>query len=72
MPIYEFACDDCGDAFEALVMSFSKIAGVTCPECSSTNIQKKMSTFAVQGDSSRSAGTTSFSSSATSCATGST
>ena len=71
MPIYEFACDDCGDAFEALVMSFSKIDGVTCPECSGNNIHKKISTFAVQGDSGRSSAS-SFSASAASCSTGST
>ena len=65
MPIYEFDCKDCGDSFESLVMSFSRIDGVTCPECKSENVQKKISTFAVKGDYSSSS---SFSSSAASCA----
>ena len=67
MPIYEFDCKDCGDNFESLVMSFTKIDGVTCPECESKNIQKKISTFAVKGDLGSS---TSLSTSAASCAPG--
>jgi putative FmdB family regulatory protein len=69
MPIYEFDCQDCGDSFESLVMSFSRIDGVTCPECKSEKIQKKISTFAVKGDIGSSA---SFSTSAASCAPGGT
>ena len=69
MPIYEFDCQDCGDSFEALVFSFSKINGVTCPECESENIQKKISTFAVKGDTS---GSPSINTSAASCAPGGT
>ncbi len=70
MPIYEFACQDCGDSFESLVMSFTKIDGVICPECASKNIQKKISTFAVKGDNTGSSA--SFNTSAASCAPGST
>ena len=69
MPIYEFDCQDCGDSFESLVMSFTKIDGVTCPECKSANIQKKISTFAVKGDLGSSS---SFSTSAAACAPGGT
>ena len=69
MPIYEFDCQDCGDSFESLVMSFTKIDGVACPECESKNIQKKISTFAVKGDLGSSA---SFSTSAAACAPGGT
>jgi len=69
MPIYEFDCQDCGDRFEALVISFKKIEGVTCPECKSHNVKKKISTFAVKGAS---GGSASFNSSAASCSTGST
>ena len=69
MPIYEFDCQDCGDSFESLVMSFSKIEGVTCPECKSENVHKKISSFAVKGDSGSSAP---FSTSAGSCAPGGT
>ena len=70
MPIYEFDCHDCGDQFESLVLSFSKIDGVSCPECESNNVHKKISTFAVKGDSGGS--TSSFSTSAASCAPGGT
>jgi putative FmdB family regulatory protein len=69
MPIYEFDCKDCGDSFESLVMSFNRIDGVTCPECESQNIHKKISTFAVQGDLSSS---TPLNTSAASCAPGGT
>ena len=69
MPIYEFVCQDCGDNFESLVMSFTKIDGVTCPECESKNIHKKISTFAVKGNLGSS---TSFNTSAASCAPGGT
>ena len=69
MPIYEFDCHDCGDSFESLVMSFTRIAGVTCPECESENIQKKTSTFAVKGDT---GGSAAFNASAAACAPGST
>ena len=65
MPIYEFDCQDCGDSFESLVMSFSRIDGVSCPECKSKNVQKKISTFAVKGDYGSSS---SFSTGAASCA----
>ena len=69
MPIYEFDCQDCGDSFESLVLSFSRIDGVTCPECKSENVHKKISTFAVKGDSGSSP---SFSTNAASCAPGGT
>ncbi len=70
MPIYEFDCHDCGDNFESLVMSFTKIGGVTCPKCESENIQKKISTFAVKGNSTGSS--TAFNTSAAACAPGGT
>ena len=69
MPIYEFDCQDCGDNFESLVMSFTKLYGVKCPECDSENIQKKISTFAVKGDFGSSSA---FNTSTASCAPGGT
>jgi putative FmdB family regulatory protein len=43
MPIYEYACPQCGHEFEALVRS-----GTTpeCPSCRSTRLDKKLSVFA--------------------------
>ncbi|HBX70225.1 MAG TPA: transcriptional regulator [Chloroflexi bacterium] len=72
MPIYEFDCHDCGDQFEALVFSINKVQKVTCPQCQSGNIKKKVSTFAVKGNSGSGSSASSFSSSAASCSTGST
>ncbi len=70
MPIYEFACSECGHAFEELVFSLSKVDQVACPSCHSRQVRKKMSTFAskTSGDGA------SFSlntGSASSCSTGS-
>lgn len=68
MPIYEFECHDCGKPFEALTAGFST-DHVKCPECSGKNVKKKISSFAVKGNSTNIG---SFSTSASSCSTGST
>ena len=69
MPIYEFQCDNCGQAFEELVFSSSAIDQLTCPECGSQEIHKLISTFASKVSSGSSS---SFSaSSAASCSSGS-
>lgn len=43
MPIYEYACPQCGHEFEALVRSDTVPA---CPQCQSTRLDKKLSVFA--------------------------
>lgn len=43
MPIYEYACHDCGREFEALVRSDTVPA---CPGCQSTRLEKQLSVFA--------------------------
>ena len=43
MPIYEYACKDCGEGFETLVRSGST---PECPRCHSTQLDKQLSTFA--------------------------
>jgi putative FmdB family regulatory protein len=43
MPIYEYACSDCGQKFEALVRS-STIP--ECPSCHSKALEKQLSVFA--------------------------
>ncbi len=68
MPIFEFVCAECGKPFEELVRSASATSEVVCPACHSSNIKKKISTFAskVSGGSSFS-----FNSApASSCSTG--
>lgn len=71
MPLYEFACAECGQEFEELVFTSSAVDQVVCPHCGSARVSKKISTFASRiaggGDSA------SLSSSAgASCSTGST
>ncbi|NWF71283.1 MAG: zinc ribbon domain-containing protein [Chloroflexi bacterium] len=66
MPIYDFACGDCGQDFEKRVRSADDAASVTCPECGGTHVRKKLSTFAVRGASSAPAAHTS----AAACAPG--
>jgi putative FmdB family regulatory protein len=68
MPIYEFDCDDCRKPFESLVMGFST-DHVKCPECEGNNVKKKISSFAVKGNS---VGVSSFDTNTSSCSTGST
>ncbi len=46
MPIYEYACRDCGSEFEALVRASSV---PECPQCHSTELAKKLSVFATAG-----------------------
>lgn len=43
MPIYEYACKKCGREFETLVRSG---AVPDCPDCHSTELDKKLSVFA--------------------------
>ena len=47
MPLYEFGCRTCGAPFEKFVRSFSAIPTVTCPDCGSPEVEKRLSTFAV-------------------------
>jgi len=45
MPIYEFQCNDCKSDFEKLVRRISAIDEVSCPECNSLDVNKKLSIF---------------------------
>ena len=70
MPIFEFACNDCGQSFEELLRNGSDTSMVVCPSCSSQQVKKRISTFVskVFGGSSFSMGA----SASASCSTGST
>jgi putative FmdB family regulatory protein len=46
MPIYEYACKQCGHEFETLVRSGTV---PDCPTCHSTELGKKLSVFATGG-----------------------
>lgn len=43
MPIYEYACHQCGHEFEALVRSGTV---PECPTCHSVDLEKQLSVFA--------------------------
>ncbi len=46
MPIYEFACGDCGTTFEKRVL-FSAVAAPACDSCRSDNVQRQLSKPAI-------------------------
>lgn len=50
MPIYEYACPDCGKEFEAL-QKFSDDPVRVCPSCQKENVRKKISatSFVLKG-----------------------
>jgi putative FmdB family regulatory protein len=50
MPIYDFACLDCGEHFEALVLGKNKAA---CPACQSEKLEQQISMFAVDSEGTR-------------------
>lgn len=43
MPIFEYACEECGHEFELLVRSDTVLE---CPICQSTQLEKQLSVFA--------------------------
>jgi len=45
MPIFEYECRDCHEAFELLVRSDTRVA---CPACDSKRVLKKLSLFSSQ------------------------
>lgn len=50
MPIFEYACQDCGRQFEALVRTDTVPA---CPKCRSNHLEKQLSVFATASASSQ-------------------
>jgi putative FmdB family regulatory protein len=49
MPIYEYACQDCGRSFEELIIRRSDEADVACPSCKSRQVGRQMSRPAAYG-----------------------
>ncbi len=50
MPIYEFACERCGEPFEELVLRPSAYQqDIRCPKCGSQAVRKKVSLFSSRG-----------------------
>jgi len=54
MPLYEFVCDECGQAFELLVGFSQADKAQRCPDCGGEKTHRKMSSFAMGGSSSSS------------------
>jgi len=46
MPLFEFECTECAQPFEELVLNSSRVEEVICPDCGSSHVRKKISTFA--------------------------
>jgi putative FmdB family regulatory protein len=47
MPIFEFACRDCGSSFEEIMTFAAMEAGeARCPKCGSSNVDRGLSSFA--------------------------
>lgn len=48
MPVYEYVCKECNTRFDTLVRS-SEAERASCTSCSSTNVRRLMSSFAMVG-----------------------
>lgn len=46
MPIYEFACQDCGHEFEK-IQTFSDSSTPVCPNCQGVHVQRRLSAPAI-------------------------
>ena len=55
MPLYEYKCTGCGHEFEVLILKASQ--PVACPSCESASVERLLSMFAVNSESSRKANT---------------
>jgi len=44
MPIFDFACQDCGKKFDLMISNRDKDK-VTCPECGSSKVKQLLSLF---------------------------
>jgi len=53
MPIFEYLCKDCGQAFERIVPRYDSAAD--CVHCNSENVERQLSVFAIAGSSKDSA-----------------
>lgn len=68
MPMFGFVCQECGESFEELVFSTSRINEVVCPKCGSEQVEKQLSRIAAPSFSTGASGSLG----AASCSTGST
>jgi putative FmdB family regulatory protein len=50
MPMFEYACNECGETFERLTLRPQSAGQTSCPQCGSTQTTKVFSTFSTQGN----------------------
>jgi putative FmdB family regulatory protein len=50
MPLHDYTCRSCGHQFEALVRGTDQ---PVCPSCRGTDLEKRLSTFAVNSETTR-------------------
>jgi putative FmdB family regulatory protein len=65
MPIFEYKCKECGTDFEKIIIT-NKNQEISCPNCGSSNIEKKYSVFGFRSTT-ESGGSKFVSSSSSSC-----
>ena len=46
MPVYEYVCAACGQAFEQLIRSKADERKLTCPKCGGKHIERQLSVIA--------------------------
>ena len=46
MPIYEYRCETCGERFEKLRRMQDSDQDVVCPQCTSEEVERLLSSFA--------------------------
>ena len=54
MPLYEYNCRACHTSFEALLLP-GRETTLSCPSCSSVDVERQVSLFAVDSESTRKA-----------------
>jgi len=52
MAQYDFVCNECGSTFEVFVTGFIRDEHKVCPECESTSVRQKFSSFLRNGSAS--------------------
>jgi putative FmdB family regulatory protein len=46
MPVFEYQCERCGHAFDALVRNDADRRNVACPKCDAKKVERRLSVFA--------------------------